>query len=309
MKNYLHQLIILFVLLLSGCVTDFDMELKDAEPRLVVDGLITSNPGPYYVRLIKSNVAIFNSTDTGIPFTDNAEAVLDALIIISDDRGQIDTLGPLDNSNIRYLTYEQGYYQTNKIQGIPGHTYYLNIRIKDKVYSAECYMPTVPLIDSVDYIIEKGEIGKSDNYIPRLYFEEPQNEENFYLINYYKVGYHESENLSYLDFIVHYDFWHNFILSDKYLDPNVKALRVENGSSPNDQGYYWIFPGDEINIRLMSLTAGTYDYYKILLEQFEYDGGTYKPAPASPLTNVSNGALGFFRASAVSQKKIKIPEN
>ncbi len=292
-------IIILFVLVFSSCITDFNMKLDNAEPRLVVDGLITSNEGPYYVRLIKSNVAIINNKESENQYIDNAEAVLNALIIISDDYGQFDTLTPVDyNPEKEFLTYNRGYYRTNTIKGIPGHTYYLKIQVENKEYSAECYMPPVPEIDSVDYVIVKGEIGKEDIYIPRINFKEPQDEKNYYLINYFT-----DENYIDLGWVDH-TLWQYFILSDEYLEPYVSSLKIEYGASPEERNWNWLFPGDKVTINLMSLNDETYNYYKNLFEQFDYDGGTYKPSPASPPTNIDNNALGFFRASALSQAQI-----
>jgi hypothetical protein len=45
----------------------------------------------------------------------------------------------------------------------------------------------------------------------------------------------------------------------------------------------------------------------MLLKQFKNDGGAYQPSPSSPPTNMSNGALGYFRASAIIEKRLKIP--
>lgn len=293
----------LLSIFISGCITDFEMNLDDAKQHLVVDGLITSQAGPYYVRLVKSKVSIINNNEPENRYIDYAEAIKGALLIISDDFGQMDTLRPVVyNPDKEFLTYERGYYQTNTLKGIPGHTYYLKIRAENKEYSAECFMPPVTPIDSANYIIEKGEIGKNDYLIPLIYFKEPQNEKNYYLINYYT-----SKNFVDEGFVDNF-LWQYFILSDEYLEPYVKALRVENGASPRDLGNYSIFYNDVVKIRLMSLTAEAYSYYKILLDQFEYDGGTYKPTPASPTTNINSGALGFFRASAISEKTIKMPD-
>jgi hypothetical protein len=58
-------------------------------------------------------------------------------------------------------------------------------------------------------------------------------------------------------------------------------------------------------IEMHSLTKEAYEFYQSLLQQFRTDGGGYSPSPASPPTNMDNGALGFFRASAVSRVDFK----
>ena len=62
-------------------------------------------------------------------------------------------------------------------------------------------------------------------------------------------------------------------------------------------------------VSLFSLTYEAYLYYKALLSQFENDGGTFKPSPASPPSNISNGALGIFRASALDTMSIIMNEH
>jgi hypothetical protein len=42
------------------------------------------------------------------------------------------------------------------------------------------------------------------------------------------------------------------------------------------------------------------------LEQFKQDSGVYKPTPASPPTNISNGGLGFFQTSSFIKSKVII---
>ena len=67
-----------------------------------------------------------------------------------------------------------------------------------------------------------------------------------------------------------------------------------------DGNLYW-----DYFIEMHSITKEAYDYYKALIQQFKTDGGGYSPSPASPPTNLDNGALGFFRASAVNRVDFK----
>ena len=145
---------------------------------------------------------------------------------------------------------------------------------------------------------------KSDYYVPSLYFKDPQeNEENRYLVQLneeenVKVGYGGSWN----------DLWEFAILSDKYFQPGKTGVSIDNGGGPRDWGWHNYMLGDLAYIRMNSLSDQSYNYYKFLLEQFQQDGGAYKPSPASPPTNISNGGLGFFRASAVAEAEAIVGE-
>lgn len=304
MKRITPLIICLFLII--GCVEDFDLKLKNAEPRVVVEGLVTNQPGPYYVRLTKSTPGgLTSDANISHDHTDNATPIEDAIVIISDDFNQIDTLKPykFDNLDGNYIldSFNQGFYKTTRLIGIPGHTYNLKILAEGKEYQASSYMPPVPEIDSLGYSLKKSEIlGKSDYYVPLLYFKEPQDTVNYYLIQLSKDIYSRIYASAQL--------WQFSILSDELLNPYVDGLNVSRGATPRGINNYPVYTeGDSIYVALSSLTKEAYNYYKDLLDQFKNDGGAYKPTPASPSTNISNGGLGLFSASSGSEKRTKIP--
>lgn len=322
----MRNIIIGFILLIiaSSCLKDYDLQLESTQTRLVVDGTITNQDGPYLIRLTKSRLIYTydnsaasnpflttNSNDTIYPWTiytkrqDGTEAIKNATVFITDQNTSLtDTLVKCpegkwhqmnDTIHDDFSTHFDvadtsilfGYYKTTKLKGIAGHTYTLTVRWQDKEYHAESYMPPVPEIDSVHFNYTKGEIGKNDFNIPLIYFKEPKNERNNYLFITPGGG----------------RVWTYSILSDEYLKDYVNGLDVCKGVSPD----YWMtaYPDENsikyFSIEMHSLTIEAYDYYKALLQQFRTDGGGYSPSPASPPTNMDNGALGFFRASAVNR--------
>lgn len=324
-------LFILMTVLIAGCVEDFDLKLNNSEPRLVVEGLITNKPGPYYVRLTKSKTN--NITSNEDSRDENVDPITDAQVIVRDDQNNVDTLKLIDIDLAGYqldyrfgyyklvhdasgsivdtlfLNYDlyslnkRGYYKSSKLKGTEGQTYYLSVRWKDKEYTANAYMPSVSKIDSLGYVYKPTEIeGKSDKYFPLLYFKDPQGIRNYYLIQLNndvssRSGYSLSE-------------WQFSILSDTYLEPYVNGLNVSTGYSPRGESFYPRYSsGDTIYAALNSLTFEDYNYYKNLIDQFDNDGGSYKPSPSTPPGNISNGALGLFRASAISERKVKIQDS
>lgn len=301
------SLYLIFIISLLGCVEDFDFKLKKAEPRIVVEGLITNKPGPYYIRVVKSKTGNINVNynDTNPFKSDHAEPITDALIVVTDNKGQCDTLKytVIDVYGNEYgeSSYNQGFYKTTNLKGIPEHTYNLKIISEGKEYQASAYMAPVPKIDSLGYYLKKSElVGKGDSYIPLLYFKEPQD-----TINYYLIQLQEDFHLRIFSSVV---LWQFSILSDKLLQPYVNGLNVSIGATPRGiVGFPAYQEGDSIYVALNSLSKEACSYYKVLLEQFDSDGGAYKPTPTSPPTNISNGGLGLFRASAVSERRTKIP--
>lgn len=310
-------LYILFILvLLEACSEKYDINTTSFIPKVVVNGLVTSTDGPYYVRLTKSTSQASNGNYG--TYYDDAEPIQDALIIITDDIGTIDTLTPLLSDslkfdyNIGYFTiihndtillsdfqyYEKGgFYRTNSIKGVPGRTYNLCINNNGDEYFAEAYMPPVPEIDSLSYTIKISEKDGQEYYVPLLYFSEPQNVKNYYLIKLCEVGF--CDNL-----LAACRNWEYSILSDEFLEPYVNGLNVDDGASPDGMDFYPFSNWIPVRVSLYSLTYEAYEFYKALISQFENDGGTFKPSPASPPSNISNGALGIFRASAVDTMSI-----
>lgn len=313
-----NLLIVIILTLAYSCTEQYDLTVKPVEPRLVVEGTVTNEDGPNYVRLTQSssefNIDFYtkwrrNANDsTSFYSSDMAIPIQDAKVFITDKNTLLtDTLVPcsigewlimfVDTINNRVYkefriprqSISYGYYETTKLKGVRGHTYALTVKWQDQEYHAESYMPPVPAIDSVHFNYTVGEIGKNDFNIPLIYFKEPQNERNYYLFNTNSVG----------------GAWAYSVLSDEYLKDYVNGLDVCKGVSPD----YWrtAYPQgiSGFSIQMHSLTREAYNYYKALLEQFRTDGGGYSPSPASPPTNLDNGALGFFRASAVSRVDFK----
>jgi hypothetical protein len=317
----MRNIFLVFILAIAAysCTKDYDLQLKSDNARLVVEGTITNQKGPYLIRLTKSRFKLHfeqraSASDTSYSYTtpyDGVDAVKDAEVYITDKNTSVtDTLEKCPTG--KWVHYKDpnsdfvksyfyvsdtsiimGFYKTTKIKGIPGHTYALTIKWQDKEYHAETYMPPVPALDSVQFKFTQGEIGKSNYNIPLIYFKEPQNERNYYLFKTQAVY-----------------GWPYSILNDEYLKSYVNGLDVCKGVTPD----YWVtnYPYDFIDsyfIEMHSITKEAYEYYKALIQQFKTDGGGYSPSPASPPTNLDNGALGFFRASAVNRVNFKKDDN
>ena len=312
----INKLIIIIGIFFSACLEEIDLNIDKNEPILVVESTITDLEGLYYVRLTYSTLGLNLSTSSLID--DSYEAVKNANIIISDDKGNSDVLIPVpvqicysyiydETGNItdsvitdceNPISYERGYYQTTQIKGMAGNTYTLNINVNNKEYTANAFMPEVPKIDSLTFIVRQGEKEEIKLLVPLIYFTEPD-EKNYYLFQV-------SNSSDIIDGYTAYGSWGFSILSDEFLPNYVLGLNISSGSTPGNRelSYYYqasMLGSPIINpVKMSSLTEEAYNYYKSLINQFNNDGGAYSSAPATPKGNISNGALGFFRASSVS---------
>lgn len=138
MKNYIG--IIFIALLATGCEKKVDLKYKDNQSRIVIEGNITNEPGPYFVKITRS---------IRLPETGSYPTINNATVTISDDAGNSETLIPQEN----------GIYRTTALIGTEGRTYTLTVNAEDKVYAAQSTMPQRVPFDSikVEKVLVTGE--------------------------------------------------------------------------------------------------------------------------------------------------------
>jgi hypothetical protein len=118
-------------LLFCACQKVIDVDLKDNQPTIVIEGEVTDNPSiPSTVKITKS---VNFSEDNVFP------TVSGALVTISDNAGNNATLNETS----------PGVYQTTSIAGVQGRTYYLTISVDGKTYSSTSTMPIKVNLDTV----------------------------------------------------------------------------------------------------------------------------------------------------------------
>ncbi len=100
---------ILIVLILGGCIQPFNVHLQSSPGAMVVNGLITNEPGPYTV-LLYSTLAL-DDAGADIPW------IKEAVVTIYDDQGAEEKLQEVT----------PGHYQTSVIHGMMGRTYHITI--------------------------------------------------------------------------------------------------------------------------------------------------------------------------------------
>lgn len=323
----IHYTLLPILAIAYSCTESFDLEL-DAEPKLIIDARIDNLTGPNYVRIGLSQTNFDGERYwygyDSIIFISRFEYVDDALVIISDDCGTVDTLVPASDSILRY-TYDYteifdstimnyrmittrgdsayyksdypelgGYYQTTKInQGKPEHTYYLRVEWHGKVYTSECTMPKSFKVDSITYRESDKYDDGNDGLIGLLWFKDNPSECNYYMF----VPWSYSSGT----------IWERTILDDRNMKSDINGVDAfcgisvagfERSSVVANMDRFFVY----------SITKETYNYYNTLIQQLRYDGGIYTPAPASPVTNIKGGAFGLFNVSYVVEIDTRLSE-
>lgn len=295
---------------LAACTEEYDLQLN-GEPKLVVEMQITNAPPPYFIQLTKSKSCFGAPEEYGYErlwwIKRDYEMVCDALVIVSDDCGVIDTLELCPDSVLFWAEYDQeyhldayecpgsnGYYRTSKIVGVPGHTYNLRIEWQSNVYTSDCTMPKEVVIDTITKFrdADKFNDGAGAGYIPYLWFHDDPTTSNYYL---FEMSIYGGKT------------WGINIMSDEQLNSDdICGIDAFSGEAPDGFTRNTIVSGTNMSkemgldkVSLYSVTKEVYEYYSSLIKQIRYDGGVYTPSPASAPTNIRGGALGIFNAASV----------
>lgn len=256
--------------LFFSCQKIINVDLNVAAPCIVIEGQVTNLDGPYTVLISKSG-SYFNQPV--LPPVSGAE------VILTDNTGISDTLNEIN----------PGIYITSTTMGEPGRTYSLSVSEETGLYTALSTMHSAVDIASL-YVIKSEDIrfgtgGYTEDKIAfdlHCIFKDPS-EKNFYRIKIFR------NNIAISGNYLMYD--------DQYTNGQETQLRIAQ-----------LLTGGNYRIELLSLDKQTFEYYqtlKDLLNTNPFFGST----PANPNSNLTNGALGYFGAFAVSSKTISIPDS
>lgn len=264
-------------LLFSSCEEPVTLKLNDHSSQVVIEGLVTNLPGRQYVK-------VTNSTS----FYDQGQSprITNAIVNVKDDLGD----NHIFVHNPRQHADSIGYYfPADGFVGQLGRTYALSVTIGESVYTAEDQLAGVVPIDSLGFQLNDGEkknpktAGKF--YEVLFYAHENPSEVNYYLFKFYRN-----------DSVQYYFDTDIYFSEDKYIAENIDGI-----ASPV---YYGL--SDRAKVEMFSISQKAYVFYDDLSLLLNSDGGMFNQPPARPRSNLSNGAWGFFQASAISKKEITI---
>ena len=262
LKKYFSA--ILMGVFLLGCDKEITLPLDENQSMLVIDAVVTDEVGPYYVKLTKS-VAI--SAVSKFPEVSNA------LVIMKDNFGLSDTL--------KYTS--KGLYLTNKIKGAYGNTYFLEVTLDGKKYTAQSTMPNKVPLDSLT--INNLTIFSESQYSVIPMYTDPMT-----LGNNYRFIQVINDTLD----KTYYVFNDNLINGNENqrpLNSNDDSLQVKLN--------------DLVSVEMQCISNPTYLYYNSL-RQISGAGPGGGTTPANPPSNIVGGALGLFSAHTVQRKQIQI---
>ncbi|GAA4314189.1 hypothetical protein GCM10023183_34310 [Nibribacter koreensis] len=322
MKSLCRWFLLALPLLLAGCVEPVDLKMPDDEKVMTISGMITTDPGPYYVYVNMSS-----------PYGGNLSivdpAVHDAVVRIEDETGKVEQLAQ----------YQRGVYRSRAdalgVKGRVGGTYTLTVRLKDgRIYQSKAEtMPAVPAIDDVKSTYVQRTILKGENELPDNRFEltlqmkDPAGERNFYRWDWTGVYEVATQPWEYTE----KDLRTGRLVSrpksccttcwvkDSINPISVVDDRLFNGNLVTGQQVATIPVNAQtlsiryrVEVRQYSLSETAYDYWRVMAMQTSKTGSVLDPPPANAKGNLYNVndpnemVIGYFGASAISRKIINL---
>jgi hypothetical protein len=276
MKNAIFLIIILSSFLIA-CTEIIELDLNQGENnRLVVEGSITNQYKTHQVKLSRTSDYFINQASS---------PELAALVSITDGDT---TINLYDQEN-------NGIYTTDKLYaGKVGHKYTLNITLEngEKYAAEETILPISPL-DSVKYEYGKSEIPFDKNYYYNIniFVQESPEKGNYYLWELFIDGQYVTDTLRLKVFVS---------------DEMVNGSYIANWTVYSLPDYKIKNDTSEITLQMFSISKEKFEFYYAILLETDFSGGGFSGPPANVPTNISNGALGFFSASAVTENRLKI---
>lgn len=269
LKYFYITLIVLSAVLLNACEEKIELHVPDHQLNiLVVNGMITSDTTAHEVRLSLTGSFYLNQ--------ETARAT-GAQVSIIDNQGNhfpLTELGP-------------GIYQTQPhVYGSIGTTYTLQIQYNGQYYESSSTMQRNSPIDSLSYRWDAA-LGY---YRILLYGQELQGKGDCYMWHIYRN-----------DTLVTNDISKVLATDDRFIDGNyISGFEVD----------WWahefnFLKGDHIRVAQHSLTREAFDFIMAVSMERTGGNGGMRP-PANIASNISNGALGLFHASAVSYARVKL---
>jgi hypothetical protein len=254
-------------ILFGSCQKVINIDLKNKDATIVIEGTVTDSPTiPHTVKITKS---VNFSADNVFP------AVSGANVTISDNAGNTVTLNETS----------PGIYQNSTLVGTQGRTYYLNVIAEGKTYSAASTIPTKVNLDTV--LVDVGLSppgagnGNSKSAIP--VFTDPYGKGNNYKF-FLKKNNILSKQL--------------FITDDQIVDGGINNRPL----SDSDFEYK---TNDTITVTMMCLDKAVYLYFYSLSQSGS--GPDASATPANPVTNINGAILGYFSAHTIQTKKVIVP--
>ena len=291
--KYLFCIIAVSFILIS-CEKGVTFDLDEPAPKLVVEATIETNQPPFVV-LSKSQNFFANITPDilAASFVRNAEVFVSNGVLIHKLK---EYATPLPNG---YTFYFYAIDSSNLSTAFVGQTnaqYNLKIISEGKEYTATTKIPGITR--RIDSLFSRPAPGSNDTNKAVLMVRATDRAGFGDYIRYFTKRNSEGFFPAF-----------NSVFDDQVIDGTSYEVEVERGVDrtrdlPDD---YTLFEkGDTVTVKLCEIDKATFDFWRTM--EFSYANiGNPFGSPTKVLSNISNGALGYFGGYAPQFRTIIIP--
>jgi len=299
-KIKIKHIILLFLSLsvfLISCEKEITLDLPPATPKIVIEGVIETNQYSYVY--ITKNMGFFDAVDTN---TLQNILITDAVVTVSNGT-ETDTLKLVYNP--KYVPPIR--YEGSKIKGEVGMSYNLKVEHDGKVFESVTTIPPIVEIDSIKFSYR----AETDTFgFLWVYFQDPPELGNFYrafskvegkdsvfVHQTYSTGDDKLVNGQLIEYTV-----------VRGMDPAMPSENYEIDPNSDEPPYWAIFVGDKITVKLCSIDAINFEFWKSVETQYSSNGNPFA-APTTLKTNISGDALGIWGGYAASIDTVTVTED
>jgi len=175
-----------------------------------------------------------------------------------------------------------GTYSGNVYGGVPLHTYKLSVMVEGKKYTSTSTMPKPVTLDSVSFV-QNFDFNNKNVINAVVNFQDPPDKANYYQFT------EEVNKVPVPNFLVFQDRLSDGKYIRETLFNDTSRMQVD----------------DTLSLNMYCVDKNVYEYF-FTLQQVTGNNTFRSTTPANPISNISNGALGYFSAHTVTRKKLKV---
>ena len=266
--------ILLLLLLTLSCQKEIELDYRDIEPVVSIEGRVTNEQ----VYVLITRTRSMNDSVKG-------RGIGGAVVTISSEDGT------------EQLVYDarDGYYRpASGMKGMPGRTYRLDVTLDGHQYAASSTMPRQAPIVSTQFIWQS--LLDNGMLMYEMWATDPEPDvRNYY---WYRVDRRAKDPKVRQKQGTDAYRWSSFddrgaINARIYRDIMCVNEEMMDGQDiEDDQLKSILFDGDTITLQLMTIDRAMFEYYQSL--------SVGQRMGANPISNISGGCLGYFAAGSVS---------
>lgn len=266
--------ILLLLLLTLSCQKEIELDYRDIEPVVSIEGRVTNEQ--VYVLITRTRSMNDSVKSRGIG-------------------GAVVTISSEDGTEQLVYDARDGYYRpASGMKGVPGRTYRLDVTLDGHQYAASSTMPRQAPIVSTQFIWQS--LLDNGMLMYEMWASDPEPDvRNYY---WYRVDRRAQDPKVRQKQGTDAYRWSSFddrgaINARIYRDIMCVNEEMMDGQDiEDDQLKSILFDGDTITLQLMTIDRAMFEYYQSL--------SVGQRMGANPISNISGGCLGYFAAGSVS---------